>query len=159
MAFMLAAGDQLVHWRKGLREVKPGMSTGLLRWFRDQVDRFLSHRGFDIAQALREAMELSQGTLPIFVLCGALQPSVMGYVDTEASDAGGSMTSRIIQQISDAQQEVAEKRLRSVFTQPLAATHLKLLCLVSEDFLALFLFVGFPDAQVLFHCASPCSCL
>jgi hypothetical protein len=116
MAFMLAAGDQLVHWRKGLREVKPGMSTGLLRWFRDQVDRFLSHRGFDIAQALREAMELSQGTLPIFVLCGALQPSVMGYVDTEASDAGGSMTSRIIQQISDAQQEVAEKRLRFVLT-------------------------------------------
>jgi hypothetical protein len=81
------------------------------------VDRFLSHRGFDIAQAIRQAMELSQGTLPIFVQCGALQPSVQGYVDTDESDSGDTMTSRIIQQISDAQQEVAEKRLRSVLTQ------------------------------------------
>ena len=107
MAFMLAAGGELVHWRRGLREVKPGMSTGLLRWFRDQVDRGLSHRGFDIAQALREAMALSQGTLPIFVLCGALRPSL-------GEGAGASTTARTIQQISDAQQEVAEKRLRCV---------------------------------------------
>lgn len=111
MAFMLTSGGELVRWREGLREVKPGMTTGLLRWFRDQLDRLNSARGFNIAAALDVAMKLSQGTLPIFLMCGTLQPDA-GVMSGGNTGDSGDATEEIIKQISAAQQEVAAKRLR-----------------------------------------------
>ena len=108
MAFMITAGNNLVHWREGLREVKSGMSTGLLRWFKDQVERLQGARGFNMAKALEVAMHLSNGTLPIFLLCGTLQPDMKMASGADEGDA----TARIVQQIAVAQQEVATKRLR-----------------------------------------------
>lgn len=111
MAFMLTSGSELVSWREGLREVKPGMTTGLLRWFRDQLDRLSTARGFNVAAALDVAMKLSQGTLPIFLMCGTLQPDADVMSGGNTGDSGDA-TEEIITQISAAQQEVAAKRLR-----------------------------------------------
>lgn len=108
MAFMITSGDTLVQWREGLREVKPGMTTGLLRWFKDQVERLQGARGFNMAKALEVAMRLSNGTLPIFLLCGTLQPDMK----MSSGENEGDATTRIVQQIAAAQQEVAAKRLR-----------------------------------------------
>lgn len=108
MAFMITSGERLVQWRDGLREIKSGMTTGLLRWFKDQVERLPEARGFNMAKALEVAMHLSNGTLPIFLLCGTLQPDMK----MTSGDAEGDATTRIVQQISSAQQEVAAKRLR-----------------------------------------------
>lgn len=108
MAFMITSGDTLVQWREGLREVKSGMTTGLLRWFKDQVERLQAARGFNMAKALEVAMRLSNGTLPIFLLCGTLQPDMKAAGGADEGDA----TTRIVQQIAVAQQEVAAKRLR-----------------------------------------------
>lgn len=114
MAFMLTSGGELVRWREGLREVKPGMTTGLLRWYRDQLDRLSSARGFNVAAALDVAMRLSQGTLPIFLMCGTLQPEASVMSGGCTGDSGDA-TEEIIKQISAAQQEVAAKRLRCPF--------------------------------------------
>lgn len=99
VAFMMTAGDQLMHWRDDLREVQPGMTMGMLRWFHDHRDRFYKHRGFDITSALRTAMTMSAGKVPIYLLCGCLQPVVPA-------------SKEILQLISDAQTETANKRLR-----------------------------------------------
>lgn len=108
MAFMITSGDTLVQWREGLREIKSGMTTGLLRWFKDQVEHLQGARGFNMAKALEIAMRLSNGTLPIFLLCGTLQPDMKMASGEDEGDA----TTRIVQQIAAAQQEVATKRLR-----------------------------------------------
>jgi hypothetical protein len=120
MAFMLAAGGELVHWRASLRAVKPGTSVGLLRWFHDQVDRFNMHRGFDIAKVLRVAMDLSQGTLPIFVLCGALKPELTAFAGAGDGSEGNHTATHIIQQISNEQQEAAAKWRRHALSRFLA---------------------------------------
>ena len=87
VSLVLASGGTTSHWRERPRAVKPGCTAALLRWFGDQLatGHFEAHRGFDVAQALIEATELSRGTLPIWLLCGALTPGGIHRADHEAA--------------------------------------------------------------------------
>ena len=98
----------LTWWRDTLREVKPGMTVGLQRWFDDAAGLHDRDRGFDVARALDAAMEMSAGQLPVFITCGALNP----HHKAACPASGPCSTAKIVEQISAAQQEVAAKRRR-----------------------------------------------
>lgn len=136
VAFMMTAGDQLMHWRDDLREVQPGMTMGMLRWFHDHRDRFYKHRGFDITSALRTAMTMSAGKVPIYLLCGCLQPVVPA-------------SKEILQLISDAQTETANKRLRCAHPCALSAPAAADCCELFLTFILLQLSVPFVGSVIV----------
>ena len=115
MAVLLAAGDTRLLWRDGLRSAKPGMAQGLQRWAKDQLIQHQLHtqRSINLGAALREAMRVATGSLPIFVICGALAPVILAPAqDAWAADSGASASVTITEQVLQAQQEQACHQVR-----------------------------------------------
>jgi hypothetical protein len=114
VAIMLVAGSEVIPWRSGLRQLKAGMTIGLLRWFQGCMERLGDQSGFDIGYAIHTALHLSQGQVPAYLICGALQPALSVDYCKRARDSTGSSagTNEIIQQIVSAQQKFASQHSR-----------------------------------------------
>jgi hypothetical protein len=117
VAVMLVHGAEVALWRNSVRNAKPGMASGLLRWYHDhlQRERPAAQRGFDIANALSAAHRLSDNALPIVLVTGAL--ALPGRASQQDGDETAPGHDAVLQQISDAQQASAQKRQRCVHVE------------------------------------------
>lgn len=69
---IVASGDQVEKWRDGLQELAQDHFQRVRVWFDNSRDRYRRVLGFNLAKALRPALVMAAGFVPVYVLSGGL---------------------------------------------------------------------------------------
>lgn len=77
----VASGDSVEKFRDGLQELAEEHMQRVKVWFDNSRDRYRRVLGFNLARALRPALVMAAGLVPVYVIAGGLVTRLQGEAD------------------------------------------------------------------------------